>query len=298
MSDLFLQRLKVAFDAFQDFSGFAFAELSLKPPFWVFIVLAVIAAISAVAKRNHIVGNCTRTIVATERHPMVHGGSVKQPVKGAPTHGAFSIKVSECVQAILFCKIIRKTSDTGASNRTISSLVAPLIGPPFLIAVAILQIPPAKHLASMLPVFLPVLAQILFVTFPPPSGSLAADFSVVAPVLPDLGLYFLFILLIILFFVLPYTVGIIPCPAAGTRTRTRFAGRAPSVFLAFITMKFAKWFFCATGGAHFRLWGHWFFSYWSYLHRGCGQAVGLAFRAVHEATLAHSLIIPQGGIGA
>jgi len=63
-----------------------------------------------------------------------------------------------------------------------------------------------------------------------------------------------------------------------------------------IRIKFSRFsvnLFSAIGTSEInRMAWHLFFSYRSYL-RGCGQAVGHAVHAVHEAALAHTLIIPQ-----
>lgn len=236
---------------------------------WVVIVLTVIAAANTVTQWNNVAWDSARAIGIANWYPVIHSQLVPES-RWSFAHGAASVKVIYRMLPIFGCKVVQESSLAGK----------PVLG---MYTVTI------KILSTVFP--FPLFRIRCFFLL---SSTLKYLFAVVLVIPLEGFLSMIWILFVVFALPTQNIFAVVLVMTLAVKAVAFFAMTIKAIRRTLIAIKVfpSRWKIFPTSRTCFGV-AHWFVSYWSYIVKGCGQAVGLAVQAVHEAVLAHKLIISQ-----
>lgn len=284
--------------------------ISIYQPFvWRAVCFALIASTLAPTKGNDVMRHGSRAIRIRNGNPVIGMRLARGAVQWMCANGTASIEVVKCKVPILCREVVGKFEFPStvllARYRTSFSVIRrPFPGHPinavFYFLVSLTAVGVVLFLVSLV-----VFTHMINVAFVPGAHPPFSLFGVFNPHL----LKAIFVFLSVLFAFLGYKFLVFPAVSfvvlakiilvfltvtavSFVTTRLTVLAKRSGRFVEVIEKFCRFWFQFITNCALFNLF-HGLVSYWSYITKGCGQAVGLAFQVVNYATLAHSLIIAQ-----
>lgn len=266
--------------------GFLCSILLTQPLIWVFVVLAIVAALAAVTKRHDVMGYGSGAIRARYGQPMIHRKGVKQPRRTA----AYSATAAEVVKGklpIIFGKVAWKASL--ASNIPMKN------GEKFTLVLfgVLLSALPLSFWVFRFP--LPGLGGAIRVLFLYQSLPLTLFFEIPRSPISTGLTPSLLVCLAPLLVILAFLFWIAGSLSLGISTRLTSGAQGRRVTSLFLVKVFGRrWLEFFTNGATLKRLIHQAFSCCVSCKYQSGQVTGETFRYADQASLAHrQFIIPQ-----